>query len=74
MPHYFRHKKLSENSGDGDVDIDYKDIETLKMYVMESGRIIPARITGVSPKQQRQLAKSIKIARFLALLPFSDRQ
>lgn len=73
MPHYFRLKKLSENSGDGDADIDYKDIDTLKMYVMESGRIIPARITGVTPKQQRQVAKAIKVARFLALLPYSDR-
>lgn len=44
----------------------------LKEYVMESGRIVPSRITGTSARYQRQLARAIKLARFLALLPYSD--
>lgn len=54
-------------------DIDYKDIETLKNYISESGKIIPSRITGTSIKYQRKLTTAIKRARFLALLPYCDR-
>tara|TARA_A100001015_G_C15037450_1_gene737225 strand:+ start:440 stop:661 length:222 start_codon:yes stop_codon:yes gene_type:complete len=50
----------------------YQDLNELKKYIMESGRIVPSRITGVSAKAQRQLAQSIKIARFLGLLPYCD--
>lgn len=51
--------------------IDYKNIELLKIYITKGrGRILPRRITGISSKKQRQLAKAIKIARILALLPF----
>lgn len=58
----------------GVTEIDYKDIATLKKYItVETGAIVPARITGVSAKHQRMLAKAIKKARFLALLPFTDR-
>lgn len=52
---------------------DYKDISTLKNYISESGKIIPRRVTGLSAKEQRFLAKTIKIARFLALLPYCDQ-
>ncbi len=53
--------------------IDYKNVELLKMYITKGrGRILPRRITGVSSKKQRQLAKAIKIARILALLPFAS--
>jgi small subunit ribosomal protein S18 len=53
--------------------IDYKNVEVLKLYITKGrGRILPRRITGVSSKKQRQLAKAIKIARILALLPFSS--
>ncbi|MBN2690147.1 MAG: 30S ribosomal protein S18 [Gammaproteobacteria bacterium] len=55
-------------------EVDYKDIETLKMYVMESGRMVPSRITGASTKEQRQVSKAIKLARYLALLPYTDKQ
>ena len=54
------------------VKIDYKDINLLKEYVMESGRIVPSRITGTSARYQRQLSSAIKLARFLALLPYCD--
>ncbi|MBD3727826.1 MAG: 30S ribosomal protein S18, partial [Moraxella osloensis] len=53
-------------------EIDYKDIETLKNYVTESGKIVPARISGVSTKYQRQLAKAIRRARLMALIPYTD--
>ncbi len=44
----------------------------LKAYVMETGRIVPSRITGTKAKYQRQLTEQIKLARFLALLPYCD--
>ncbi|HFL8819294.1 MAG TPA: 30S ribosomal protein S18 [Candidatus Azoamicus sp. OHIO2] len=52
---------------------DYKDITTLKAYIAESGKIIPRRITALTAKEQRFLVKSIKISRFLALLPYCDQ-
>ena len=52
--------------------IDYKDIATLREYIMESGRIVPSRITNVSARYQRQLTQAIKRARFLALIPYCD--
>ena len=51
-------------------EIDYKDLDTLKKYVSETGKIVPSRITGVHARYQRQLAKEIKRARFLSLLPY----
>ena len=52
--------------------IDYKDVGALKHYISERGKIVPSRITGTSAYQQRQVAKAIKHARFLALLPYCD--
>jgi small subunit ribosomal protein S18 len=52
--------------------IDYKDIDTLKDFIGENGKIIPARITGTAAGYQRQLSEAIKRARFLALLPYTD--
>ncbi len=57
----------------GDCEVDYKDIKTLKRYITETGKIMPARISGVSAKYQRRLSKAIKRARYLALLPYTDR-
>jgi small subunit ribosomal protein S18 len=53
--------------------IDHKDVATLKNFVTETGKILPSRITGVSPKYQRMLSLAIKRARFLGLLPYCDR-
>nr|YP_010172836.1 ribosomal protein S18 [Eucampia zodiacus]QSH90612.1 ribosomal protein S18 [Eucampia zodiacus] len=50
--------------------IDYKDIDLLKLFITEQGKILPRRVTGVTVQQQRQIAKAIKRARALALLPF----
>ena len=53
--------------------MDYKDIELLKDFISENGKIIPARITGTRAFYQRQLSTAIERARFLALLPYTDR-
>lgn len=52
--------------------IDYKDVDTLKDFIQENGKIIPARLTGTRAIYQRQLNTAIKRARFLAFLPYSD--
>jgi len=54
-------------------DIDYKDIDTLKDYITERGKILPSRITGTCAKHQRCLSRAIKRARFMALLPYVGR-
>lgn len=59
-------------TAEGVNEIDYKDLETLKGYITEVGKIVPARITGTNAYYQRQLASAVKRARFLALLPYSD--
>ena len=50
--------------------IDYKEVNVLKMFVTEQGKILPRRATGVTVQQQRKLAKAIKRARILSLFPF----
>lgn len=72
MASYFRRKKYCRFTAEGTKEIDYKDVEMLKSYVMESGRIVPSRITGTTARYQRQLARAIKLARYLALLPYTD--
>ena len=72
MSRFFRRKKYCRFTAEGITDIDYKDLNLLKQYVTETGKIVPSRITGTHAKYQRQLAAAIKRARFLALLPFSD--
>ena len=52
---------------------DYKDVETLKAYISETGKMIPGRVTGTSAKNQRVLSTAIKRARYLALIPYCDR-
>ncbi len=71
MSTYFRRKKMSRFS-DGSNEIDYKDVNLLKNYITETGKIVPSRITGMQARAQRQLAKAIKHARFLGLLPYCD--
>lgn len=72
MARYFRRRKFCRFTADNVVEIDYKDIATLKNYISESGKIVPSRITGTRAKYQRQLARAIKRARYLALIPYSD--
>lgn len=72
MSRFFRRKKYCRFTAEGIDEIDYKDINTLRSYVTETGKIVPSRITGTSAKYQRQLARAIKRARYLALLPYSD--
>ncbi len=69
---FFRRKKYCRFTAEDVDEIDYKDIAVLKGYVSETGKIVPSRITGTKSKYQRQLAKAIKRARYLALLPYSD--
>ena len=59
-------------TAEGITEIDYKDLETLKANVSETGKIVPSRITGTKARYQRQLATAIKQARFLALIPYTD--
>ena len=69
----FRRKKYCKFKGSGVEQIDYKDVSTLSNYVTETGKIVPNRITGTSTRFQRQLANAIKLARYLALLPYCDQ-
>lgn len=73
MSRFFRRKKFCRFTAEGIEEIDYKDIATLKNYITETGKIVPSRITGTRAPYQRQLDTAIKRARFLALLPYTDR-
>ena len=72
MARYFCRRKFCKFTAEGTKQIDYKDLETLKAYVSETGKIIPSRITGTKARYQRQLATAIKRARYLALIPYTD--
>jgi small subunit ribosomal protein S18 len=67
---FFRRRKSCPFSGPDAPAIDYKDIRLLQRFVSERGKMVPSRITAVSAKKQRELARAIKRARFLALLPY----
>ncbi len=73
MSRYFRRRKFCKFSADGIDEIDYKDLATLKQYVSENGKIVPSRITGTKARYQRQLSVAVRRARYLALLPYTDR-
>ncbi|MCH8257220.1 MAG: 30S ribosomal protein S18 [Proteobacteria bacterium] len=72
MSRFYRRRKYCRFTAEGVKEIDYKDLETLKAYISETGKIVPSRITGTKAKYQRQLAKAIKRARYLALIPYTD--
>jgi small subunit ribosomal protein S18 len=72
MARFFRRRKFCRFTAEGVKEIDYKDLETLKAYVSETGKIVPSRITGTKARYQRQLSTAVKRARFLALLPYAD--
>ena len=73
MSKFFRRRKFCKFTADGVKEIDYKDLNTLRQYLTENGKIVPSRITGTKAKYQRQLGQAIKRARYLALLPFTDK-
>ena len=70
---FFRRRKSCPFSTDDAPAIDYKDVKLLQRFISERGKIVPSRITAVSIKKQRQLAKAIKRARQLALMPFTSQ-
>lgn len=72
MARYFRRRKFCRFTAEDVKQIDYKDLNTLKSYITETGKIVPSRITGTKARYQRQLASAIKRARYLSLLPYSD--
>ena len=72
MARFFRRRKFCRFTAEGVKEIDYKDLDTLKGYITETGKIVPSRITGTKARYQRQLATAIKRARFIALLPYTD--
>ena len=68
----FKRRKFCRFSAEKIEEIDYKDVEILKDFITEHGKIMPARITGTKTGYQRQLSTAIKRARFLALMPYTD--
>lgn len=68
----FRRRKFCRFTAEKIDQIDYKDVELLKDFITENGKITPARISGTRAFYQRQLSEAIKRARYLALLPYTD--
>lgn len=73
MATHFRRKKYCYFTSNDIKFVDYKDVQLLRKFITESGKIVPSRITGTRALYQRQLAKAVKLARFLALLPYCDK-
>lgn len=73
MARYFRRRKFCRFTAEGVQEIDYKDIATLKNYITESGKIVPSRITGTVQNTSVSWLSAIKRARYLSLLPYTDR-
>jgi len=72
MARFMRRRKYCRFTVEGIEEVDYKDVELLKDFIGETGKIVPSRITGTKARYQRQLSTAIKRARYLALLPYSD--
>ncbi|MES9904273.1 MAG: 30S ribosomal protein S18 [Sedimenticola sp.] len=72
MSRYFRRRRYCRFTAEGITEVDYKDLNLLKAFVSETGKIVPSRITGTKAKYQRKLTTAVKRARFLALLPYTD--
>jgi len=72
MSKFFRRRKFCKFTAEGVTEIDYKDLNTLRQYLTETGKIVPSRITGTKARYQRQLSIAVQHARFLSLLPYSD--
>lgn len=72
MARFMRRRKYCRFTVEGIEEVDYKDVDLLKDFVGETGKIVPSRITGTKARFQRQLSTAIKRARYLALLPYTD--
>ena len=72
MARFYRRRKFCRFTAEKCTYIDYKDVETLKQFITENGKIVPSRITGTKARYQRQLTLAIKQARYLALMPYTD--
>ena len=72
MARFVRRRKFCRFTAEGATEIDYKDLDVLKGYVSESGKIVPSRITGTKARYQRELSEAIKRARYIALLSYTD--
>lgn len=72
MARFFRRRKYCRFTAEGITEIDYKDLDTLRANISETGKIVPSRITGTKARYQRQLATAIKRARYLSLIPYTD--
>ena len=73
MSRFSKRRKYCRFTALGVKEIDYKDLDTLKGFITETGKIMPSRNTGTKARYQRQLATAIKRARFPALLPYTDQ-
>lgn len=71
--YYFRRRRYCRFTEEGIEEVDYKDVELLKDFITETGKIIPSRVTGTKAKYQRQLSTAVKRARYIALLPYNDQ-
>ena len=69
----YKRRRYCRFSAEGIEEVDYKDVDLLKDFITENGKLIPARITGTKSKYQRQLGTAVKRARVLALLPYTDK-
>jgi len=69
----YKRRRYCRFSAEGNKEVDYKDVDLLKDFITENGKLIPARITGTKAIYQRQLNIAVKRARFLALLPYTDK-
>lgn len=69
----FKRRKFCRFTAEKIQEVDYKQVDLLKDFIAENGKIIPARITGTKSGYQRQLSVAVKRARFLALLPYTDQ-
>ncbi|WP_376695322.1 30S ribosomal protein S18 [Wenzhouxiangella sp. EGI_FJ10305] len=72
MARFMRRRKFCRFTVEGIEEVDYKDVDLLKDFIGETGKIVPSRITGTKARYQRQLSTAIKRARYLALLPYTD--
>lgn len=70
---HYRRKKVCYFTANKIEDIDYKDLGLLRKFIMENGKIVPSRITGTRARYQRKLNRAVKLARLLALLPYTDK-